>query len=507
MTLRTDADHLPASIREELLHVATLLFEVFEETTKGRLSQQYRAGRILTLILHGPHAEKDWDQVVPGEAFRLLAVVNHPRLARSERDWRVVRDRLRRAWEFGEITRPVRLTIESLERVNGALAEGVPHFVTIAEQGIALHQMEGLRLRAPHHLPVRDRTIRGVAEYLRWHRGGREFLAGATFYRDRGNAAMAALLLHQACEHLYQCVLWSLTLHGPRTHALDELREAAEALDTRLCSAWPRENRFERRAFGCIRRAYVEARYGRSYRISPQELAWAFARVGILAERVACVCADHQAVCDEGPPAPTLPPPAGPMEIATVPPPVRRTNMLQRTTQIMHRARPSRVRWNRLFLVRRFYRSDGFMRCVQRLPMALIGLCLFIAGADAALWWAGSGFPPQSARSRPADLSAVLNFDVRADTVLGAVMDVAERAGYRVKANEDIWAVRWTGAYRAKATTFDALADILYGSGLCPAIRDDTITVRYCDKSRPPTVATVEYQALSDGSVHLEVPR
>ena len=507
MTLRTDADHLPPPIREELLHVARILFEAFEETTKGRLSQHYRAGRILTLILHGPHAEKDWEQVVPGEAFRLLAIVNYPRLAGSEREWRFVRDRLRRAWEFGEITRPVRLTVESLERVNGALAEGVPHFVTIAEQGIALYQIEGLRLRAPRHLSLRDRTIRGVAEYLRWHRGGRDFLAGAAFYRERGNAPMAALLLHQACEHFYQCVLWSLTLHGPRTHALDELREAAEALDARLCSAWPRESRFERRAFGCIRRAYVEARYGRSYRISPQELAWAFARVEILGERVACVCADYQAMLNEGPPAPTSPPPAGPMEIAIIPPPIRHANMLQRTTQIMHRPRPSRVRWNRPFPVRRFYRSDGFMRCVQRLPMALIGLCLFIAGADAALWWAGSGFPPQSARSRPADLSAVLNFDVRADTVLGAVMDVAERAGYRVKANEDIWAVRWTGAYRAKATTFDALADILYGSGLCPAVRDYTITVRYCDKSRPPTVATVEYQALPDGSVRLKVPR
>lgn len=507
MMLRTDADHLPALIREELLQVAAILFDAFEETTKGRLSPQYRAGRILTLILHGPHVGKDWEQVMPGEAFRLLAIVNYPRLARSERDWRMVRDRLRRAWEFGEITRPVRLTVESLERVNGALTEGVPHFITIAEQGVALYQMEGLRLRAPHHLSVRDRTIRSVEEYLRWHRGGRDFLAGAAFYREGGNAPMAALLLHQACEHFYQCVLWSLTLHGPRTHALDELREAAEALDTRLCSAWPRESRFERRAFGCIRRAYVEARYGRSYRISLQELIWAFTRVEILAERVACVCADHQAMLDGGPPAPTSPPPAGRMEIAINPLPIRHGNMLQRTTQIVRRARPSRVRWHRLFPIRRFYRSDGFMRCVQRLPMALMGLCIFIAGADAALWWAGSGFPPQSARSRPADLSAVLNFDVRADTVLGAVMDVAERAGYRVKANEDIWAVRWTGAYRAKATTFDALADILYGSGLCPAVRDDTITVRYCDKSHPPTVATVEYQALPDGSVRLELPR
>lgn len=506
MMLRTDADHLPVPIRAELLRIATMLFEAFEETTKGRLSQQYRAGQILALILHGPHAETDWEQVAPGEAFRLLAIVNYPRLARSESDWRLVRDRLRRAWEFGEITRPVRLTVESLERINGALVEGVPHFVTIAEQGIALYQMDGLRLQAPHHLPVPDRAIRGVAEYRRWHRNGRDFLAGATFYRDQGNTSMAALLLHQACEHFYQCVLWSITLHGPRTHALDELREAAEALDARLRLAWPRDSRFERRTFGCIRRAYIEARYGRSYRISPQELAWAFARVEILAERVACVCTDHQASLVVGPPAPTLPPPKERIKIATLPQPIHRADMLQQTWRIKHYARPSRVRWNRLIPVRRLWRSGRFAGWVDRILLVLIGLCFFMAGAE-ALWQVRSVHPAQAARSKPADPSAVLDFNVRADTVLGAVTDIAERAGYRVKANEDIWAVRWTGGYRAKATTFDALADILYGSGLCPAIRKDIISVRYCDKGSPPTVATIEYQAQPDGSARLELPR
>lgn len=56
----------------------------------------------------------------------------------------------------------------------------------------------------------------------------------------------------------------------------------AEALDPRLSIAWPRATPFERRVFGCIRRAYVEVRYGRSYRIGPDELAWAMDRVALL---------------------------------------------------------------------------------------------------------------------------------------------------------------------------------------------------------------------------------
>ncbi|MCP1470818.1 HEPN domain-containing protein [Sphingobium sp. OAS761] len=504
MMLRTDADHLPALIRDELLHVTKVLFEAFKETTKGRCSEHFRAGRILTVILCGPHAEKEWEDIAPGEAFRLLAIVNYPRLARSERDWRLVRDRLRRAWEHGEIARPVRLSVESLERVNGALVEGVPHFVTIAEQGIALYQMEGLQLKEPRRLPVRERAIRGVGEFIHRHKRGTEFLVGAVFYRNRGDAPMAALMLHQACEHFYLSVLWSINLHAPRTHALDELREAAEALDLRLCSAWPGDSQFERRAFGCIRRAYVEARYGRSYRISSEELSWAFARVEILQERAASACADHQASLAANQPAPMLSPPEEPTTAIALSRPVRRANMLQRTWRIVRRVVPRQGRWNSPIPLRRFWHSDRFMDWVDHLTLVIVCLCFFMAGAEATLWRLRSA---QVVRSEPADLSAILDFDVRADTALGAVMDVAQRAGYRVKANEDIWTVRWTGAYRAKATTFDALADILYGSGLCPAIRESVITVRYCDKSSPPMAAMVEYQAEPDSNVRLSVSR
>ena len=45
-----------------------------------------------------------------------------------------------------------------------------------------------------------------------------------------------------------------------------------------------------------------------------------------------------------------------------------------------------------------------------------------MAGAEATLWQIRSA---QAVRSEPTDLSAVLDFDVRADTVFGAVMNVA----------------------------------------------------------------------------------
>lgn len=475
MTLRTDFGDLPASIQHELEQVTWMVFETFAECCKGRLSQQYREGRILAVILHGPYAEQAWEDVPPGAAFRLMLIVNHVRLARSDQDWRLARDRLRRAWEHGEIARPVRMTVESLDRINSALVDAVPHFVTIAEQGVALYQADGLRLKAPRHLPEEERARRAGAEFARWHKSGCDFLAGAAFYRDRGNMRMAALLLHQACEHLYQSILWSFTLHGPRTHALDELREAAEALAPDLRAAWPREDRHQRRAFGCIRRAYVEARYERSYRITPAELVWALERGEALKQLAAQCWREHDASLANQHQLTASEPP--PQSLILTPNSHALPAMLPGTVGARRYRSPFfRLRW----LLHPAERSGSIRRWVRRASLFSAGLCLFLVGAE-AMHWRLRGAP--AIPSEPAKLTAILDFDIRAETVLQAVGAVANRAGYRIAANEDIWTVRWTGTYRAKSTTFDALADILYGSGLCPTIRDDLITIRFCDPS------------------------
>lgn len=293
MMLRTDLDHLPFAMQQELHRVAAMLFEGFDALKAHKTADRYRSGHIVKLILYGAHAAEDWQSVPAGAPIRLLAIMDNAKLASRRDDWTMVRDRLRRAWEYGEIAHLVRLTVHGLRAVNHALTYGIPYFVSIATEGIALYQLTGARLHPPRKLADSRRRERGRAEFARWYGLASEFLLGAAFYGDRGHALMAALLLHQACELLYRCVARSLTLHGPNSHALDELRETAEELDPRLATAWPRDTPFERRAFGCIRRAYVEARYGQRFRITDDELAFAFSATRTLRRIVERVCRER----------------------------------------------------------------------------------------------------------------------------------------------------------------------------------------------------------------------
>lgn len=293
MMLRDSIDHLPLAMQQELRRVTAMLFEGFGDLIAGKRAMHFKSSRIVKLIFYGAHAADEGCSVPPVTPIRLLAIVDNARLATRRDNWSAIRDRLRRAWEFGEIAHPVRLTVHGLRAGNHAMIHGVPYFVTIATTGIALYQSDGARLEPPRKLPEPRRRERGLAEFDRWYTRASDFLMGATFYRDRGSAPMAALLLHQACEHLYQCMAWSLTLHGPRTHALGELREVAEELDERIIAAWPRDTAFEQRVFGCIRRAYVEVRYGNGFRISDDELAFAFDCARTLAPIVERVCSDR----------------------------------------------------------------------------------------------------------------------------------------------------------------------------------------------------------------------
>jgi hypothetical protein len=291
--MRNDLDHLPWPMRLELRRVRAIIFEEFAEAIRGKQAVHRKAGRILKLILHGTFALPDWNRTTSLDGIDLLAIVNHEELTDIDRHWRFTLDRLQRAWETGDIAHPVRLAVHSLAEVNGKLCEGVPFYAAIATDGVALYEMTCTPLASPRRLPPHMMRDRVQAEFDRWFPKARDFLAGAGFYHDRGNPAMAALLLHQASEHLYQCVNWTLTLHGRRTHALDELRALAEQQDARLRAAWPRETRFERRCFTRIRRAYVEARYAVSFHIAEDELAWAMDRTAILLRLVERTCRDR----------------------------------------------------------------------------------------------------------------------------------------------------------------------------------------------------------------------
>ena len=285
--MRKNTDHLSEDAQDELKHITAILLEEFDEAIRGKQASHRKAGRILKLIALNLRDAKAPDGV------DIFVIVNHAELADKDRHWRATVARLRRDREVGIIRQEVRLDIYCLQDVNRALIAGEPYFTSVSHHGTLLYEFDRTPLAMARTLRASDRYWRGQSEFERWYPRAEDFLSGAIFYRDQDNMRMAALLLHQACEHLYQCVSWTLTLHGRRTHNLDELRAFAEGQCETLRRIWPRVSRFERRCFAQIRRAYVDARYEAAFPVSTREIEWTLERATMLYRQVGRLCREH----------------------------------------------------------------------------------------------------------------------------------------------------------------------------------------------------------------------
>jgi predicted nucleotidyltransferase/HEPN domain-containing protein len=291
--VKTSLDHLPEAKREELARVLEILFRGFEEATKNKMSTRKR-GSILKVVLYGSYARGDWvDDPKSGyrSDYDLLVVVSSDQLTDVAEYWADTDEKLLQAYAIAhELTAPAHFIVHSLSEVNRELARGRPFFVDIVRDGIALYEAPDHPFAKPQKLSAEEAHKEAQANFDQWFESGGDFFAQAKFAVANGRANVAAFELHQATERLYHCALLTLTLYSPKSHKLNFLRSQAERVAPELIPAWPRGERFEKRCWELLRRAYVEARYSANYSITPKELAWLVDRVEDLQRRVEESC-------------------------------------------------------------------------------------------------------------------------------------------------------------------------------------------------------------------------
>ena len=297
MTLPDRLAHLPDRKRRELERAAQILFGEFDEALKTKLSEKAKRGRILKLILFGSYARGDWVEDRKSgylSDYDLLIVVNEERFAEQYEAWEKAGERFVQELTITrQLATPVNFIVHSYQDVNAQLAQGRPFFVDIARDGVVLYEAPGFPLAAPKVLTPEEARELAQRYFEQWFPDTAELLAGAEFYRDRGNLNLAAFQLHQAAERLYHCTLLVMALYSPKSHKLTFLRSQAERIAPLLIDIWPRDSRFAKRSFTRLDRAYVDARYSPAYGITGEELAWLVERVTILQETVAAICAEH----------------------------------------------------------------------------------------------------------------------------------------------------------------------------------------------------------------------
>ncbi|MDP3745535.1 MAG: HEPN domain-containing protein [Phenylobacterium sp.] len=298
--MKTRLNQLPAGKRQELEFVVELLREGFAEAIAHRTMPRFKNGRILKIILFGSYARGDWVEDPVGRYFSdydLLVVVNHEDLTDLAEFWDKTEKRLLKELASGEKLRTQpSLVVHSLDDVNEKLKLGRYFFMDILRDGILLHAEPGHPFVNPQPLSALDALTETKAYFEEWFAGANNFQSLSEDACRKGMSKEAAFLLHQSAEKLYHCVLLVITLYSPKTHRMNRLRDLAEELDARLIGIWPGSNKFERRGYDLLRRAYVEARYSARYKITSEELTWLDERITLLQGLVREICEERIAV-------------------------------------------------------------------------------------------------------------------------------------------------------------------------------------------------------------------
>ena len=297
--MKTDLSHLPGGKRRELEFVVEVLLAEFSKLTAMRKAPRLADGKVLKIILFGSYARGDWVDDPIGRYFSdydMLIVVDHEDLADTVEFWDTAEARLLRELSSGQRLRtPVNFIVHSLQDVNQQLERGRYFFIDILREGVLLHDLQGHALAAPAALSPEAALAEARGYYDQWMASAVGFADTASYSEAQGRSKEAAFLLHQATEHLYNCLVLTLTLYTPKSHNLVRLRNLAEPLDPRLTNIWPTGTKFEKRCFELLRAAYIKARYSEHYRINSEELAWIGERIELLRQRVEVICGERLA--------------------------------------------------------------------------------------------------------------------------------------------------------------------------------------------------------------------
>src|SRR5262249_30684940 len=125
-----------------------------------------------------------------------------------------------------------------------------------------------------------------------WFESASGFIVGCDLYAGRGLYNHAVFQLHQAAERLYVTASLVFTGYKRKSHDLNKLDEEAAPLHPELRGVLPRATPEDEHLFDLLRRAYIDARYDKSYRITAEELAALGERVRAFATVVERVCGE-----------------------------------------------------------------------------------------------------------------------------------------------------------------------------------------------------------------------
>jgi uncharacterized protein len=274
--MNTSLAHLPEAKQAQLAAIAAAICD---------------AAPAELILLFGSHARGNW--VEDSETgyisdFDLLVVVESPAVAEKDELWSEVERRIRPL----AAPTPVTLIVHDIKFLNKEIRRGQYFFSEIVAEGVLLYTSKHFDLARPKAGTPEERKALAQEYFDHWFTSAGQFYADFESNAARGWNPKAAFELHQATERYYAAALLVFSGYKPASHDIEALGNQVAVLHPDLHEPIPKTLPEDERLFKLLKKAYIEARYSRSYRITAEELAILGERVRALAGRIERACGE-----------------------------------------------------------------------------------------------------------------------------------------------------------------------------------------------------------------------
>ncbi len=184
----------------------------------------------------------------------------------------------------------ISIILESIDEVNSQLEKGRYFFTDIKKEGILLYNSKEFTLSEAKDLPWSEMKEIAKKYYEEWFKHANECLIDVHNILLRGNLNKCAFELHQATESLYSTILLVFSNYKPKLHDIKKLGSRAANYNNELLQVFPMATSEQKECFKLLRKAYVDARYDKNYKITKEQLLYLIERVEKLKEITERIC-------------------------------------------------------------------------------------------------------------------------------------------------------------------------------------------------------------------------
>jgi len=292
-------------VKRELTHLPINKQEELDELERA-IHAYYPA--VVMIILFGSYARGNWveEKYEDNIHYRYqsdfdVLVLTEERSKRKQQD--LEQDLEEQLNQSDKIATPVSILVHNLDFVNAHLSKTQYFFSDIRREGILLYGIENFQLQESKKLTAHDRQRLAQDDFDFWFESAGRFFEAYQFNLEKKYYSNAAFELHQATERLYTTMLLVYTRYKPNTHDIHTLRKMVNATDNRFIEVFTHESKENRRLFRLLRKAYVDARYKKTYLITHEELVSLQAEVERLQALTEKLCkekiAEFKTVCEQ----------------------------------------------------------------------------------------------------------------------------------------------------------------------------------------------------------------